>query len=101
MAKDRKPRHRWQDVQSALKSKDELKKKRKHFYCPVGVGILWEHGLEYKECPLFPEYQDMTECKSCKHHAHVTLTKDKTETKFRRKKPKGKGKKPGKTKRGN
>ena len=36
------------------------------FFCPLGNGILWHHGLEYSECPLNPSYRDMPECKNCK-----------------------------------
>ncbi len=39
---------------------------KKLFFCPLGHCIMWNHGLEYKECPLTPSYRDMPECKSCK-----------------------------------
>jgi len=38
----------------------------KKFFCPIGNGIAWWHGLEYSECPLFPSHRDMPECKDCK-----------------------------------
>ncbi len=50
MSKDRKP----------------YKPKRKFFFCPLGHGVMWWHGLEYKDCPLAPSHRDMPECKECK-----------------------------------
>jgi len=44
----------------------KTKPKAKKFFCPLGNGIMWDHGLEYSECPLFPPYRDMLECKDCK-----------------------------------
>jgi len=41
----------------------EIKKK---FFCPLGNGIMWWRGLEYKDCPLLPSYRDMSECRECK-----------------------------------
>ena len=41
-------------------------KKKNSFFCPLGLGILWSHGLEYSECPLVPSHRDMPECKECK-----------------------------------
>lgn len=39
---------------------------KKKFFCPLGSGIMWYRGLEYKECPLVPSHRDMPECKECK-----------------------------------
>lgn len=44
----------------------ENRKNEKLFFCSLGHNILWEHGLEYTECPLLPSYRDMQECKDCK-----------------------------------
>ena len=44
----------------------ETKKSKRSFFCPLGYCIMWDHGLEYKECPLGPSYRDMPECKDCK-----------------------------------
>lgn len=46
--------------------KPQPKVHKKQFFCPLGSGIMWWHGLEYKECPLVPSHRDMPECKDCK-----------------------------------
>jgi hypothetical protein len=43
-----------------------IKKPKSSFFCPLGHGIMWWRGFEYKECPLGPSYRDMPECKNCK-----------------------------------
>jgi len=53
MSRDRKP-HK------------SAKKEKKPFFCPLGNGIMWHHGLEYSDCPLGPSHRDMPECKECK-----------------------------------
>ena len=85
--KDNKPRHRWQDIQSALSNRQEVEKARKkgHFYCPISTYIPWPNGLVYKECPLNAEHRDMDECKLCKFKVPVTLTRDKTDAYMYRK----------------
>jgi len=42
------------------------KDKKKHFFCPLGSGVMWWHGFEYSECPIAPSQRDMPECKECK-----------------------------------
>lgn len=74
--KDRRPTHRWQDVQSKLSSKNEEKNSEPNYYpyklkfsCPLGKNIMWwkgKNGLEYKECPLSAGQRDMPECQNCK-----------------------------------
>ena len=44
----------------------DIKSPKSKFFCPLGNGILWWHGLEYSECPLVPSHRDMPECKNCK-----------------------------------
>jgi len=46
--------------------KPQQKVNEKQFFCPLGIGIMWWHGLEYRECPLDPSHRDMPECKDCK-----------------------------------
>ena len=43
-----------------------MTEKKNNFYCPLSPEALWEHNLEYIECPLNPPYRDTPECKSCK-----------------------------------
>ena len=72
--------------------------KSKEFYCPLGSGIMWWRGLEYKECPLLPAHRDMPECKNCKLRIDVIweLSKEtwkdkpvKKKKKFKKKKRRG------------
>lgn len=44
----------------------DIVKPKSKFFCPLGYNIMWNHGLEYKDCPLLPSYRDMPECKDCK-----------------------------------
>ncbi len=46
--------------------KHQPKLRIKQFFCPLGCGIMWWKGLEYKDCPLVPSHRDMPECKDCK-----------------------------------
>ena len=46
--------------------KHQPKIQKKKFFCPLGNGIMWWKGLEYKDCPLVPSHRDMPECKDCK-----------------------------------
>lgn len=45
--------------------KPHTKVQKKQFFCPLGHGIMWWRGFEYKECPLAPPHRDMAECKNC------------------------------------
>jgi len=75
-------------------------KKKKFFFCPLGYGIMWWHGLEYKECPLGPSHRDMPECKECKLRIDKKWEDNKETWKDRPAKPKHKRRKPRKKKQG-
>lgn len=70
----------------------DIKIKKFRFYCPLGYGIMWWRGMEYKECPLLPSYRDMEECKDCrlrideKWETNKETWKDKPVKKRKRKK---------------
>ncbi len=75
--------------------KPHTKTHKKKFFCPLGNGIMWWHGLEYSECPLAPPHRDMTECRECKLRVDKKWedTKETWKEKPVRKKKQSKGRK--------